>query len=27
MRFEYSNTDTVSDIQYIDSDADRSEPH
>jgi hypothetical protein len=26
MRFEYSNTDTVSDVKYPDSDMDRSKP-
>ena len=26
MRFEYSDTDTVSDVEYPDSDTDRSEP-
>jgi hypothetical protein len=26
MRFEYSDTDTVSDVEYPDSDMDRSEP-
>jgi hypothetical protein len=26
MRFEYSDTDTVSDVKYPDSDADRSQP-
>ena len=25
MRFKYSNTDTVSDIKYLDSDTDKSE--
>ena len=26
MRFDYSDTDTVSDVEYPDSDMDRSEP-
>jgi hypothetical protein len=26
IRFEYSNMDTVSDVEYSDSDMDRSEP-
>jgi hypothetical protein len=26
MRFDYSDTDTVSDVEYPDSDADRSQP-
>jgi hypothetical protein len=26
MRFEYSDTDTVSDVKYPDSDTDRSKP-
>ena len=26
MRFEYSNTDTVSDVEYTDSDTNKSEP-
>ena len=26
MRFEYSDTDTVSDVEYSDLDTDRSEP-
>ena len=26
MRFEYSDTDTVSDVGYLDSDTDRSQP-
>jgi hypothetical protein len=27
MRFEYSDTDTVSDVEYPNSDTNRSEPH
>jgi hypothetical protein len=26
MQFDYSDTDTVSDVEYLDSDIDRSEP-
>ena len=26
MRFEYSDTDTVSDVEYLDSDKDESKP-